>query len=143
MVAAVEIFDYWKQTQPQSARSKEVAQLLKAILDFIQTYGARFSDINWVGVCDQHGRLVNPEPVIHERAGYWKEIGNKRIYGFTAPGLEKASGGFGARKAAEVLDEVGALVDKAKDRRSKSERTPGGDKIRIYWVDPEKLEANP
>jgi putative DNA primase/helicase len=150
LIAAVEIFKHWQATQPKSNRSKEVAHLLKAILDFIQTYGARFSNIDWLPDYDNDtGRLINPEPVIYERAGYWKQIkpidddeNGRRIYGFTAQGLDKASGGFGGRKAAEVLDAVGALVDKGKDkRRSKPTDTPDGNKVRLYWVDPEILEA--
>jgi putative DNA primase/helicase len=141
LIAAIEIFHHWKQTQPESTRSKETQQILKAVYDFIQTYGACFSDIDWVPMHDPYGRLTNAEPVIHERAGYWKDVGGKRIYLFTAKGLDKASGGFGTRKAAEALDEVGAL-EKGADKRSKSTRTPDGGKTRLYWVDPEKLEQN-
>jgi len=145
LIAAMEIFHQWKQTQPQSSGSKETQQVLKAVHDFIQTYGACFSDIDWIPMKDQHGRIVNAEAVIHERAGYWKDTGGKRIYLFTAKGLDKASGGFGTRKAAEVLDEIGALVEKDQDRkrRTKKWRTPEGDKVNFYWVDPEKLELNP
>jgi putative DNA primase/helicase len=143
ILSAIEIFNAWKATQPLSTKSKETEQILKAVRDFIQTYGASFSDIDWAPQTDNYGRIINPEPVIHERAGYWKELGNKRIYLFTSKGLERASGGFGARKAAEILDEVGALVEKGKNKRSKSARTPEGTVIRLYWVDPEKLDSNP
>jgi putative DNA primase/helicase len=143
LIAAMEIFHTWKQTQPQSSGSKETQQLLQAVNDFIQTYGACFSDIDWAPRYDPSGRLINAEPVIHERAGYWKDIGGKRIYLFTSEGLAKASGGFGTRKAAEVLDSLGALVEKGADKRSKPTDTPDGNKKRLYWVDPEKLEDNP
>jgi hypothetical protein len=90
LIAAIEIFNHWKTTQPQSAKSKEAEQLLKAVRDFIQTYGACFSDINWVAMADGNGRIINPEPVVHERAGYWKQVGkDHRIYLFTAHGLHK------------------------------------------------------
>jgi putative DNA primase/helicase len=140
LTAAVKIFNHWKTTQPQSAKSKETEQLLKAVRDFIQTYGACFSNIDWVAVHDKDtGRILNAEPVIYERAGYWKEINEKRIYLFTSKGLDKASGGFGTRKAAEVLDSIGALVEKTAGRRSKKARTPDGHSVDFYWIDPDML----
>jgi putative DNA primase/helicase len=140
LTAAVEGFNQWKSTQPQSTKSKEIEQLLKAVRDFIQTYGACFSNIDWTPVYDKDtGRILNAEPVIHERAGYWKEINEKRIYLFTSKGLDKASGGFGTRKAAEVLDSIGALVEKTTGRRSKKARTPDGHSVDFYWVDPDML----
>ena len=83
------------------------------------------------------GRILNAEPVIHERAGYWKEIDEKRIYLFTSKGLDKASGSFGTRKAAEVLDSNGAIAGKETGRRSKKARTPDGHSVDFYWVDPD------
>jgi putative DNA primase/helicase len=140
LTAAVKIFNHWKSTQPQSSKSKETVQVLKAVRDFIQTYGACFSNIDWTPVHDANtGRILNAETVIHERAGYWKEIDEKRIYLFTSKGLDKASGGFGTRKAAEVLDSNGALVEKAAGRRSKKARTPDGHSVDFYWVDPDML----
>jgi putative DNA primase/helicase len=141
--AAIEVFNYWKSTQPQSTKSKETANILKTVRDFIETYGACFSDVDWSPEYDEKtGRIINPEPVIHERAGYWKELVDKRIYLFTAKGLERASGGFGTRKAAEVLDSNGAITDKNKGRRTKKARTPADISVDFYWIDPEKLESN-
>jgi putative DNA primase/helicase len=137
--ATVEIFKHWRSTQPQSKQSREHAQILKGVRDFLETYSASFSDIDWSPNLDIRGRIINPEPVIHERAGYWKEVGNTRFYLFTTKGLEKASSGFGSRRAAQVLDEVGALKDKDAGKRTKKVRTPGGHPTNFYYVDPEKL----
>jgi putative DNA primase/helicase len=140
--AAVKIFGYWRETQPQSSKSKETEQVLKAVRDFIQTYDACFSNIDWVPVHDKDtGRIVNAEPVIRERAGYWQEIDDTRRYCFNVAGLTRASGSFGARKAAEILDDVKALVDKDKDKRTKKIWIPQLKRsLSFYVVDPEKLE---
>jgi putative DNA primase/helicase len=139
-IAAMGIFNHWIAIQPRSKQSREHAEILKRVRDFIETYGACFSDIDWTPNYDLKGRLINPEPVIHERAGYWEESGNKRIYLFTAKGLEKASGSFGTRKAAEVLDEVGALTAKGSGgKRAKKRRVPDGRPMELYHIDPEKL----
>jgi putative DNA primase/helicase len=140
LIAAVEIFNHWLSGQPQSVRNKESAQLLKGVKDFIETRGADFSDADWVAQFDLKGRITNPQPVIHERAGYWKEENGKRVYCFLAAGLQRASGSFGATKAGEVLDEVGALFKKEKSRYTHNVWVAELQcNKRCYWVDPEKL----
>jgi putative DNA primase/helicase len=43
--AALDIFEHWRQAQPESATSREHAQILERILDFISEHGSsRFSD---------------------------------------------------------------------------------------------------
>jgi len=144
LVAAVELFSRWKETQPESTRSKEAAQVSRGFSGFIETREADFSDADWTPQHDQHGHLINPEPVIRERAGYWKEINGNRIYCFNAEGFNRASGGFGSRKAAEILDAAGALIDKEPGKRSKKIWIPQLKReLRFYMVDPEKLELNP
>ncbi len=144
LIAAVEIFNHWKTTQPQSAKSKEAVQLIKGVNGFIESRDADFSNADWAPQLDQHERTVNAEPVIHDRAGYWKEKNGKRIYCFNVEGLKRASVGFGARKAAEILDEVGALVDKDPGKRTKKIWIPALKRsLSLYTVDPEKLELNP
>jgi len=50
------IFDHWKDAQPQSAKSREHAQILKRVADFIDVHGdSRFSDIDWVAGIDRWG----------------------------------------------------------------------------------------
>jgi putative DNA primase/helicase len=140
--AAVEIFNYWKSTQPESTRSKETAQIIRGFSGFIETREADFSDADWVPQLDQYGRVINQEPVIRERAGYWKEINGKRFYCFNREGFTRASCGFGARKAAEILDATGALVEKEDGKRTKNVWIPQLKRsLRLYMVDPEKLET--
>jgi putative DNA primase/helicase len=142
LIAAREIFSHWLTTQPQSVKNKEAAQLLKGVKDFIETRGADFSDADWVPQYDeQTGRLSNPEPVIRERAGYWKEEPDgKRIYCFLSEGLKRASGSFGPRKAAEILNDAGALFKKEKNKYTHNLWIAELKRyVRVYWVDPEKL----
>ena len=144
-IAAIEIFNYWKTTQPESTKSKETAQLAAAAKGFIETRDADFSDADWTPDYDpDSGRIINAEPVIRERAGYWKEINDKRVYCFNVEGLKRASGGFGARRAAEILDGIGALVDKDAGKRTKKIWIPQLKRsLSFYVVDPEKLELTP
>jgi putative DNA primase/helicase len=143
-IAAVELFDQWQRSQLRSDKGKEYAQMLTVVRDFIEVRGADFSDAEWTPQYDPiSGRLVNPEPVIHERAGDWKEIGGKRIYLFNTAGLKRASSGFEHRKVAEVLDQAGALIEKTPGRRTKKLWIPQlKESFDFYWIDPEKLELN-
>jgi putative DNA primase/helicase len=137
LLAAVELFNCWKATQPESAKSKESAQITAGFTEFVESSDADFSDADWAPQCDQYGRVINAEPVIHDRAGYWKEINGQRIYGFNAKGFNRASSGFGSRKASEVLDAIGALADKDRGKRTKSVWiTQLKRSVRLYMVDP-------
>ena len=129
----------------RSVKNKEAAQLLKGVKDFIETRGADFSNADWIAQLDPNGRITNPIPVIHERAGYWKEEqdkdGNdKRFYCFLAAGLGRASGSFGTRKAAEILNDAGAICKKEQKKYTHNLWIAElGRYVRCYWVDPEKL----
>jgi putative DNA primase/helicase len=145
LIAATEIFNHWLSTQPQGVKNKETAQLLRSVREFIETRGADFSNADWVPQLDEDGRIKNPIPVVHERAGYWKEeyeAGDncRRIYCLTSAGLARASGSFGVRKAAEILDDAGALFKREKDKLSHNLWVAELQAyVRCYWVDPEKL----
>ena len=141
--AAVEIFDLWRAAQPRSPRGKEYAQVLTGVREFIEVHGADFSDSEWMPEVDLDiSRIVNAEPVIRERAGYWKDItADKRIYMFNADGLKRASSGFGVGKVIQVLEAAGALRDRDEGRRTKKTWIPQLKRhLNFYWVDPEKLE---
>ena len=151
LIAAVEIFFHWLTTQPQSVKNKEAAQLLRSVKDFIETRGADFSDADWVPQVEKcerdvdgqkvfYERVLNPQPVIRERAGYWKEEGGKRIYCFLSDGLRRASGSFGATKAGEILNDAGAIFKKEKNKYTHNLWIAELKRyVRVYWVDPEKL----
>jgi putative DNA primase/helicase len=145
LIATLEIFNHWLSTQPQSVKNKESAQLLKGVKDFIESRGADFSDADWAPQIDNEGRLTNPIPVIHERAGYWKEETDekgdcKRIYCFLSAGLKRASGSFGVRKAAETLDEAEAIFKKEEARLTHNLWVAELKCCRrCHWIDPEKL----
>ena len=143
--AAVEIFGLWRAAQPRSPRGKEFAQILNGVREFIEVHGADFSDSEWVPECDPNSsRIVNAEPVVRERAGYWKDTANKRLYMFNADGIKRASSGFGVRKTIEVLAVAGALTDRDAGRLTKKCWIPQLKRsLNFYLIDPEKLELAP
>jgi hypothetical protein len=108
--AASDIFKLWRASQPSSPKGKEYAQIINGVREFIEVHGADFSDSEWLPEQDDKtSRIVNLEPVIRKRAGYWNDLGAKRIYMFNADGVKRASGTFTTRKVIEVLKTAGAI----------------------------------
>jgi putative DNA primase/helicase len=143
--AAVEIFGLWRAEQPRSPKGKEFAQIINGVREFIEVHGADFFDSEWVPEYDPNSsRIVNAEPVIRERAGYWKDTANERHYMFNADGIKRASSGFGVRKALEALNAAGALMDRDAGRLTKKCWIPQLKRsLDFYLIDPKKLELAP
>jgi putative DNA primase/helicase len=134
--AALRIFGYWQDAQPQSASSREHAQILKKIADFIDRHGdSRFSDINWVSMPGE-----DKEPVVHNRAGWWEDSNNQRMFLLTSGGLREATQGFDFNRVLRALDEAGAFFEKGSTERAKRRRTPDDRNLKLYHIDPAKLE---
>jgi putative DNA primase/helicase len=140
--AATDIFKLWRASQPSSPKGKEYAQIINGVREFIEVHGADFSDSEWLPEQDDKtSRIVNLEPVIRERAGYWNDLGAKRIYMFNADGVKRASGTFTTRKVIEVLKAAGAIADHDVNRTTKKCWIPQLKRsMDFYLIDPEKLE---
>jgi putative DNA primase/helicase len=152
--AAADLFETWRKNQPESSKSKEHAQALQRVLDFIERHGdSRFTDIKVrVRTTYKNGVQVEvpPEgqPIARDRAGWWEDIEDtdarrlRRIYLFTSDGLHEAIGDLDFHRALRALDEAGAFIEKGTDgEKAKRRRTPNGGNPKLYWIDPEKLQA--
>jgi putative DNA primase/helicase len=139
--AAIRIFCRWKDVQPQSAKSREHAQIIGKTTSFIQKHGSsRFSDIDWKPWVNVHGD-EEKEPVVYNRAGYWEEINGERMFLFTPEGLREAIQPYDFNRALKALDEVGAFyVTGTGSEKAKRHRTPDGHNPRLYHINPAKLD---
>jgi putative DNA primase/helicase len=138
--AAKHLFDTWRASQPQGATSREHAQILKKICDFIEAHiDSRFSDINWRPSVNSYG-IVEKERVVSNRAGYWEEDGTRKLVLFTSGGLREATQGFDFSRVLRAVEDAGALYDMGSGgEKAKRVRTPDGRNLKLYHVDPEKL----
>jgi putative DNA primase/helicase len=138
--SAKKLFGIWRAAQPQSATSREHAQILKKVCEFIEAHiDSRFSNIDWTPSINRYG-TVDEAPVVYDRAGYWEEIGNKKIVLFTSGGLHEATLGFDFSRVLRAIEEAGALYDTGSGgEKAKRVRTPDGRNLKLYHVDPEKL----
>jgi putative DNA primase/helicase len=83
--------------------------------------------------------VTSYEPVIRDRAGYWEDKDEKRIYLFTAGGLREATKQFDHTRVVRALDTANAFFDKGGTERAKSCRVPDGRSLKLYHIDSSKL----
>jgi putative DNA primase/helicase len=137
--AAEEIFALWWQARRASYCGGEDAESLNKVLDFINAHGtARFSNVALLP--------DDSEPIIRDRAGWWKDIEENngdqtRTYLFTQGALREATKGYEFARVLQALDVAGALAKKIGKAKSVPTNIPEGRKARLYWINPEKLEA--
>jgi putative DNA primase/helicase len=131
LIASIEVFKHWKNTQPELAKSKEHTQILRCLSDFIDAHGnSRFLDINW---------SPNTDPLIRDQAGYFDDSSGSRIYLFTSGGLREATKGFDFKRVIQALDEAGAFAKVGANQKSLTTRIPEGGCKDLYYIDPTKL----
>ncbi|WP_306172543.1 DUF927 domain-containing protein [Burkholderia cenocepacia] len=125
--AAIHAFNLWRGRRQAGGQSAEHAAILRAVSDFIDRHAdSRFSNIE--GGAD----------MIRDRAGYWKQDGERRLYLFTSGGLREATKGHDFSRALGALDQAKAIAARDagdKGKRSKKTRIPGGDSISLYHID--------
>ncbi|MFT0850382.1 DUF927 domain-containing protein [Achromobacter sp. F4_2707] len=129
MTAALRGFELWREQRDTGGRNAEDAAILRRVADFIDRHGdSRFSCIT-----------VHEAPAVRDRAGYWKDTSDGRLYLFTAGGFGEAVKGYDTKRALSALDRAGAIAERDTGKRSKKVREPGGRPINLFHVNPEKL----
>jgi putative DNA primase/helicase len=132
--AAKRLFETWRKAQPQSATSREHAQILEKTSNFIARHcDTRYTDLkprtHWDYTDQKNPKLVKDaeQPKAYQRAGYYEDIGERRIYLFTRDGLREATQGFDFGRVLQALDEGGAFyVIGSGGEKAKLRRLPGG-----------------
>ncbi|MCY1367580.1 hypothetical protein D9M69_545230 [compost metagenome] len=112
----------------------EDRQILSGIASFIERHGSsRFSDVD---AEEADTRVLN-------RAGYWENEPQRRLYLFYKSGLLEAAAGFGLARIVKALKAAEAIAKRDTDRprNTKKYRLPGGGGTGLYVIDPERLES--
>lgn len=129
--AALHAFELWRRRRGASGQGVEHAAILRALSDFIDRHSdSRFSSID--GSAD----------IVRDRAGYWRQDGNRRLYLFTSSGLKEAAKGYDLLRVLAALDKAKALATTDLDKRSKKTRDPTGRAVSLYHVDPDALGSD-
>lgn len=118
--AAIWAFQAWRDFR--GTGQTETRQICEAVRDFIERHGsARFSD------------LSEPDAIVRDRAGYWKNDPGGRIWLFNRAALQEAAGGFPQKRITEALEAAGWLAERDIGRQSKVYRA-GSDSVRLHAV---------
>jgi len=129
--AAGEFFRIWRASRGRG--NSERRDILEKLADFIDRHG----DSRFLCAAGHSGLPVR------DRAGWWRDTDDGRVYLFTSGGLREALTGFDFNKCKSVLREAGALPEPgatgelSQPTRVKGERDPK----RLYWINAEKLRA--
>jgi putative DNA primase/helicase len=125
--AAALAFKAWRASRGRG--NSERIQVLERLREFIDRHGdSRFSDK------DAKGDIP-----VRDRAGWWQDTPDGRIYLFSAGGLHEALKGFDYDRAQDLLAEVGVLPPRdAEGKHSRSSRI-NGKSTRSYPIDLSKL----
>jgi putative DNA primase/helicase len=120
--AAMLGFELWREFRGQG--QTEDRQILQAVREFIMRNGdSRFSPID-----DQ-------DKPVRDRAGYWRDGADGRVYQFSSAGLKDAATGFDIRRILDALDSAGWIVEHDQDKRSKKTKV-SSKAIPLYWILP-------
>ncbi|PQO96753.1 RNA helicase [Pseudomonas frederiksbergensis] len=127
LAAILDLFDVWRAGRGEGP--SENHQILKSIADFI----ARHGDTRFSGADNLHSEA-------RDRAGYWEDAPSGRLFLFNRPGLEEAAKGYDLGRVVLALDSVGAITKREAGRAQATKRLPDGTKLKLYFIDPTKLE---
>ncbi|MAM52963.1 MAG: hypothetical protein CMG83_12770 [Marinobacter sp.] len=115
LTAAMDAFNEWRSFRGQG--STEHRQILSGIRDFIARHGdSRFSERNPTNEIAPPGR---------DRAGYWEDTQDGRVYYFNAPGLKEAGNGHDMPRILEAVESAGWIVERDGNKRSKRKKISG------------------
>lgn len=121
--AMIDLFRGW--CAQRGTGQSESTKILLAISDFINRHG------------DGMFSAVGDEAAIRDRAGWWRDTDNGRVWLFTGEGLRRAVPGYETGRVLDALDEAGRIADRDHGKRSKATRI-GSSTKRLYYI----LEAD-
>ena len=126
--AAVIGFNSWRSLRGRG--NDERRQILERVSGFIERHGdGRFSGADAAG-----------ESQVRDRAGWWRDGQDGRLYLFTSEGMRDALKGFDFNRALAELESCGALPKPgAGGKHAKSMRIGGRAPMKLYPINPDKL----
>ena len=113
----------------QGGVQTEHEQILVSVRAFIERHGdSRFSDV------DGDPRQTH---TVHNRAGYWRDHPEGRVYLLTNEAMKEALRGFDTRRGLDALDSAGWIAEREGNARSVRVQI-NGKRSRLYAVRPDE-----
>ena len=132
--AAAEVFTVWRAMRGKG--NDERRQIFARLADFLERHGdSRFTSVDDI----REDRII-----VRDRAGWWSDENEGRIYLFNAAGLREALKGFDFKQALDTLEEAGVLPPKQVNGERARPVRIGGRVVKLYHVNGDRLaEAVP
>lgn len=125
--AAASGFNAWRAMR--GSGNDERRQILEQVSGFIERHGdSRFSKVDG-----------DFEITVRDRAGWWEDSNESRIYLFTADGMREALKSYDFNRALDVLQEEGVLGPSGADGKRAKTRTINRRPVRLYAIKSNKL----
>ena len=122
MMAASDGFHAWRRHRGEG--STEQRQILHAVQDFLERHGdSRFSPLGY-----------SEKVPVRDRAGYWRDGEQGRVYLMTRGALMEAAKGHDLSRIGQALDAAGWLVEKDMDHRLTKKTRVEGKQLNLYAV---------
>ncbi|POZ52985.1 DUF927 domain-containing protein [Methylovulum psychrotolerans] len=102
----------------------------KQILQNVAAYILKHGDTKFT---DKNNKDDKPKT---DRAGWYSDKHEERVYLFTAAALREAGGNYDFIRVLDALDSAGWLIERDAGKRSKKTAVTGGGKHSLYWVQP-------
>ena len=132
--AAAACFVAWQSLRGAGRGNAERDQITERITSFIDRHGdSRFSDAD--SDDDQRAAMVR------DRAGWWREGDNGRMYLFNADGLREALKGFDFARALDALQQAGAIEAPGADGKRAKFMRIRRQGLKLYTVRPDRIEG--
>jgi putative DNA primase/helicase len=81
------------------------------------------------------GDNIDQRPVVRDRAGYWRDTEQGRIFMFNSPALQEAALGYDLSFILRALKDAGWIAEHDEGKRSKKVRVNGHPSA-LYWILP-------
>ena len=121
LAAARTMFRAWQDHRGPG--DSEQRQILGAVADFVSRHGdARFSPL-----------IGEPAHPVRDRAGWWKDDGDDRVYLFTNEGLRDATRGYDFKRVKRALQDAGWISERDAGRPTKNVRVNVGQQ-RLFHI---------
>ena len=134
----VELMKHWQDFRGEG--QTETRQILECVQSFIERHGdGRFSGLHDSNMAKENDNKSNDnidqKPIVRDRAGYWKDSDDGRVYLFNSSALKEAAIGYDLKFILRTLEESGWIVAHDVKRHSKKVRVENRS-LNLYWILP-------
>lgn len=125
--AMLELFESWRAGRGHGL--SEDTKILRSLADFLSRHGdALFS-------------AIGSDGVVRDRAGWWRDDGNTRMWLLTSEGLRRAVPGYDMKRVLTALDTAGWIAQRSVKERAKKVKVNGRSLWLYHLVPIEELPA--